>query len=188
MAGERAQEIRRKARDATTEMVRAIEQHGELSHLRGQPLDLGDDGPDWFLHRMLKQDGLSLPLIERGKDIDALEGETAAILERLRRRREWLLGRAAGCTPAEAVDFNDQRGRALEEYRERLVALNKAILGYNLTAPTPLHRRGIIVDRLVSRATDEIPEIPPLEATAPEPIQAQPISWREKIRRRLPRL
>ena len=182
MAGERAREMRQKARDATTEMVRAIEQHGELNHLHGQPLDLGDDGPDWFLHRMLKQDGLSLPLIERSRDIDALEEETSAILERLRRRREWLLGRAPGCAPAEAADFNDQRARALDEYQERLVALNKAILDYNLTAPTPLHRRGVIVDRLVSEASGDIP---PLEATAPEPSHVQSQSWRDKVRRRL---
>ncbi len=183
MAGERAQEGRQKARDATTEMVRAIEQHGELSHLHGRPLDLGDDGPDWFLHRMLKQDGLSLPLIERSKDIDTLERETSAILERLRRRREWLLGRAAACAPAEAAGFNDQRGRTLEEYREHLVALNKAILDYNLTAPTPLHRRGIIVDRAVDEAADGVP---PLSASAAAPPSAPaPASWRERVRQLL---
>ncbi len=182
MTSERARELRKKSQDATTEMVRAIEQHGELSHLHGRPLDLGEDGPDWFLHRMLKQDGLSLPLLERGKDIDALETETEAIVERPRRHREWLAGWEAGLVLADAAAFNDDRERALDEYRERLIALNKAILDYNLTAPTPLHRRGLIVDRVVARAAAEIA---PLEATAPEPARTQIQSWRDKVRRLL---
>ncbi len=182
MASERARELRRKAREATGEAVRQFEESGELRHLYGQRLDLGDDSPDWFLHRMLKRDGLSLPLIERGKDIDDAESAAAAIVERLRRRREWLSGPEARLTPAESSRFNEYRERGLAEYRERLVALNKAILDYNLTAPTPLHRRGIIVDHAVARVAADIA---PLEATAPTPASPATVSWRDRVRRRL---
>jgi len=182
MAGERSQEVRRKAREATGEAVRQFEESGELRHLYGQRLDLGDDGPDWFLHRMLKRDGLSLPLIERGKDIDDTERAATVIVERLRRRRAWLSGPEARLTPAESSRFNEYRERGLEEYRDRLVALNKAILDYNLTAPTPLHRHGIIVDHAVAHVADDIP---PLEATMAAPAQPATVSWRDRVRRRL---
>jgi len=102
-------------------------------------------------------------------------------LERLRRRREWLSGPQARLTPAESSRFNEYRERGLEEYRERLVALNKAILDYNLTAPTPLHRRGVIIDQAVAQAAADIL---PLEAT----VAADPpstVSWRDRLRKRL---
>lgn len=183
MAGERAQQLRKAARDATVEAMRAIEENGELKHLYGQRLDLDDD-PDWFLHRMLKRDGLSLPLLERGKDIDALTNQAEAIAERLRRRRDWLTRPETRLTLTVADDFNGYRERLLAEYRERLVALNKAILDYNLTAPTQLQRHGVIVDQRISRLTDNVP---PLQATAPEPAPAHtaPSSWGSRLRRRL---
>jgi len=182
MASERARELRQRAQDATVEAVRAIEENGELRHLHGRPLDLGDDSPDWFLHRMLKRDDLSLPLIERGKDIDAAARDAAEIVERLRRRRAWLTSPEARLTPAAAGDFNAYRERMLDEYRDGLVALNKAILDYNLTAPSALHRRGVIVAQRVEQATAEIQ---PLEATEPTAALTQPLPWRERVRRRV---
>src|SRR2546423_4723064 len=55
MAGARAQQIRAAAEDATAAAVTEWQDSGELRHLHGRPLDLSDDSPDWFLHRMLKQ-------------------------------------------------------------------------------------------------------------------------------------
>ena len=182
MASERARDLRKRAQDATVEAVRAIEENGELRHLYGRPLDLGDDGPDWFLHRMLKRDDLSLPLIERGKDIDAAARDAAEIIERLRRRRAWLTSAEARLSPAVADDFNAYRIRMLEEYRAGLVALNKAIIDYNLTAPSALHRRGVIVDQAVERATADIELLKP---TTSDPDPARPLSWRERVRRRV---
>ena len=182
MAGERARELRQRAQDATVEAVRAIEENGELRHLYGQPLDLGDDSPDWFLHRMLKRDDLSLPLIERGKDIDVAARDAAEIIARLRRRRVWLTSPEARLTTAAAGDFNAYRTRMLEEYRAGLVALNRVILDYNLTAPSALHRRGVIVNQAVEQATAEIR---PLEATDLDPTPTRPLPWRERVRRRV---
>ncbi len=185
MASERAQDLRKRAQDATMEVVRAIEENGELRHMHGRPLDLGDDGPDWFLHRMLKRDDLSLPLIKRGKDIDAAERDAAEIVERLRRRRAWLTSPEARLAPAVAGDFNAYRTRMLEEYRDGLIALNKAIIDYNLTAPSALHWRGIIVAQRVERAISEIQPLDATEATDLGPAPTRSLSWRERVRRRV---
>lgn len=185
MASERAGDLRKRARDATVEVVRAIEENGELRHLYGRPLDLGDDSPDWFLHRMLKRDDLSLPLIERGKDIDDAARDATEIVERLRRRRAWLTSTEARLTPAAAGDFNAYRTRLLEEYHDSLIALNRVILDYNLTAPSALHRRGVIVDQRVEQATAEIQPLDTTMAADLDPAPTRPLSWRERVRRRV---
>src|SRR5438067_13868624 len=135
MAGARASQIRAAAEDATAAAVTEWQEGGALRHLHGRPLDLTDDSPDWLLHRILKQQGFSLPIIERGKDLDEAQRRAAAIVERLRRRRAWLVRPEARCTSERARTFNQARVRALDDYRTALVELNRAILAYNLTAP-----------------------------------------------------
>jgi hypothetical protein len=181
MAGERAQQIRQAAEDATTAAVNEWQDSGELRHLHGRPLDLADDSPDWLLHRMLKQQGFSLPIIERGKDLDEAQSRAAAIVERLRRRHAWLVRPEARCTREQAHAFNVSRVRALEEYRTALGELNRAIRDYNLTAPSALHRRGYIVDQVVA---DVAQEIPPLDESAPAPAPAAAPSWVRAVWRR----
>ena len=181
MAGERAQQIRQAAEEATTAAVNEWQDSGELQHLHGQPLDLSDDSPDWLLHRMLKQQGFSLPIIERGKDLDEAQSRAAAIVERLRRRHAWLVRPEARCTREQAHAFNVSRVRALEEYRTALGELNRAIRDYNLTAPSALHRRGYIVDQVVA---DVAQEIPPLDEPAPAPAPAAAPSWVRAVWRR----
>ena len=180
MAGERAHQIRQAAEDATTAAVNEWQDSGALQHLHGQPLDLSDDSPDWLLHRMLKQQGFSLPIIERGKDLDEALGHATAIVDRLRRRRAWLVRPEARCTPEQAHAFNASRVRALEEYRTALGELNRAIRDYNLTAPPALHRRGYIVDQVVAGLAQEIP---PLDEPTPVPVAAAP-SWVRAVWRR----
>jgi hypothetical protein len=181
MAGERAQQIRQAAEDATTAAVNEWQDSGELRHLHGRPLDLSDDSPDWLLHRMLKQQGFSLPIIERGKDLDEAHDRASAIVERLRRRRTWLVRPEARCTPEQVHAFNASRLRALEEYRTALGELNRAIRDYNLTAPPALHRRGYIVEQVVASLAQEIP---PLDAPAPTPAPAAAPSWVRALWRR----
>jgi hypothetical protein len=181
MAGERAQQIRKVAEEATTAAVNEWQDSGALQHLHGQPLDLSDDSPDWLLHRMLKQQGFSLPIIERGKDLDEAQHCAAAIVERLRRRRAWLVRPEARCTPEQAHAFNVSRVRALEEYRTALGELNRAIRDYNLTAPSALHRRGYIVDQVLA---DVAQEIPPLDEPGPAPAPAATPSWVRAVWRR----
>jgi hypothetical protein len=179
MAGERAQLIRKAAEDATAAAVNEWQDSGALQHLHGRPLDLSDDSPDWLLHRMLKQQGFSLPIIERGKDLDEAQRRAAAIVERLRRRRAWLVRPEARCTPEQVHAFNASRVGALEEYRAALGELNRAIRDYNLTAPPALHRRGYIIDQVVAGLAEEIP---PLHEHTPTPAAAP--SWVRAVWRR----
>ncbi len=166
------------------EAIRAAQESGELSHLHGRRIDLGEDDPDWLMHKILKQEGFAPPLIERGKDIDRAEDEAEAIVARIRRRRAWLTSPGARATPELAASFNHARADAIEQYRAALVALNRAILDYNLTAPGALHRRGRRVDHDIAAVEREIP---PLDesAFAPAP-SAGPSFWR-RLRRRLGR-
>jgi hypothetical protein len=181
MVGERAQQIRKAAEDATTAAVNEWQDSGELRHLHGRPLDLSDDGPDWLLHRMLKQQGFSLPIIERGKDLDEAQHRATAIVERLRRRRAWLVRPEARCTPEQARAFNEARVHALAEYRAALGTLNRAILDYNLAAPPALQRRGYIVDQVVAALAEQIP---PLDDPAPAPAPTTAPSWVRAVWRR----
>lgn len=183
MAGEKARHILKKAQDATTAAVQQMEETDDLRHLYGQPLDLSDDSPDWFVHKLLKREGIAPPLVEQGKDIDAAKQQAEAMLERLRRRRDWLAHPASRCTTESARAFNDTRARALEEYGEALVSINRAILNYNLVAPAPMHRRGIIAAKAMEAAERAVP---PLDeaAFAQAPETPQPPRSRLPWRRR----
>src|SRR5438876_9689279 len=109
MAGARAPQIRAAAEDATAAAVNEWQDSGALGHLHGRPLDLTDDSPDWLLHRILKQQGFSLPIMEGGRDLDRGQRRAAVIVERRRRGRAWVVGREASCTPEQAHPSNDER-------------------------------------------------------------------------------
>lgn len=132
--------------DTTAEAMRAWQEHGELQHLHGKKIDMGDDSPEWLVNRILKQEGFLPPLIERGYDLDRAQREADAVLDRLRRRRDWLLQPDARTTAAMVRAFDEAREQGLAEYRAALESLNRAIRDYNLVAPATLHRRGIRLD------------------------------------------
>lgn len=176
MAGEKARYMLKRSADATTEALREWEQNGTLERLQGQRLDLSDDSPDWFLHNLLRQEGLGPPVLERAKDLDAAQHAAEQIIERIRRRRAWLSLPEAHCTSGGARAFNEAREAALDEYRAALTELNRGILTYNLTAPSPMHRRGIVVDRAVADAAHELPPLdipadPPAPVVQPSPLR-----------------
>ena len=57
------------------QQLRESRERGDFDDLpgRGKPLDLGDDGPDWWLKRKLASEGLSMPLppaLELRGDVD----------------------------------------------------------------------------------------------------------------------
>ena len=180
MAGEKARHIMKRAQDSTAEAMREWEENGALRHLHGKRLDLSDDSPDWFVHKLLKREGIAPPLVEQGKDIDAATRQAETILERLRRRRDWLAQPQAGCTAETAQAFNETRARTLEEYGQALTALNRAILNYNLVAPLPMHRRGIIVARAMEDAERAVPPLD-VAAFAPAPVPQTPGSSRSRL-------
>lgn len=155
---ERLRRMRRDADHAIGEAMRRAHASGELRHLHGQPLHLDDD-PDWLATKVLKSQGFSHPLIEAARDLDEPRREAEAVLERFRRRRQWLTTAESRATITQIQTFNESRERMLGEYRDRLRTLNSAIQDYNLTAPTALHQIPVRIDRAVEQAAREVPEI-----------------------------
>ncbi len=152
---------RKPTEDDIAEAVRASQESGELSHLYGKPLDLSETTSEWLMRRTLQEAGFSHPLLERGKDLDAAQQEAEEIVEEIRRRRAWLTSPEARCTAIQAHRFNEKRLDALEEYRKRLMELDRAILSHNLSVPTTLQRRQIKVDAEVSAAAEAVPRLDP---------------------------
>lgn len=160
---------RRQAERDLGEQVRRAEERGDLRHLYGKPLDLSQDTSEWLVNRFLKQAGFSHPLIEYGRELEEPAREADRVLERLRRRRQWLLRPEARCSVQDAHAFNSLRRAALEEYREKLLKLNRAIMDFNLRAPGAFHRRAYNVEGAVAAAGADIPEI---QIEIPEPRRA----------------
>lgn len=131
-----------------SQAMRQWEESGETEQLRGRPLDLSDDSPEWFANRLLKKEGYSHPLIERARDIDALVAEAEAIKDRI---RELESRHACAGKVAETI----LKGRLLSEYRERPEEANRQIRSYNLGAPQALHRRLIPVRDMATSLDEE---------------------------------
>lgn len=159
-AEKRLEAKRRQIERDLGEQARQAQESGELRHLYGKPLDLSQDTSEWLVHRFIKQAGFSHPLLEHGKELEEPAREADKVMERLGRRRQWLLRPEARCTPRDVHAFNEMRRAALDEYREKLVKLNRAIRDFNLRAPTALHRRAYDVDGAVAAAADDIPALP----------------------------
>ena len=177
---ERSRDLQKRAEDATDEAMRVMHERGELQHLHGKPLDLSDSSSDWLVNRVLKEQGFSHPLIERGKEIEEAERKLAAPLEQLRQRRSWLTRPGTGPTSEQIRSFNQRRERVLADYRARLEQLNRDLRDYNLTVPDALHRRLFSVDAMVARAAGEIAPLRPQAPAEPAP---QPKGIRRLFRR-----
>jgi len=182
MSSERVRQMQKAASDATSAVIRDLEESGELRHLHGRRLDLSDDSPEWFAHQLLKREGLTPPIIEQGKEIDAAREAAEAIMQRPRGRRAWLSRPETRATPEDARTFNAARLRALDEYRSALNDLNRAILDFNLVAPSPMHRRGVIVNAAMDAAEKSVP---PLDEPAPASEQQRRTSRRRAMLRKL---
>jgi hypothetical protein len=192
MTNDREQQRRQKVRDVTAAAMSELQETDGLRHLYGQRLDLSDDSPEWFVHQLLKREGLAPPIVEQGHDIDRAKRAAHEMVEKLRARRDWLGRPGGGYTVATAIAFNDARERVLREYRETLQDLNRAIISYNLSAPSALHRRGVRVERSVEQAVRDVPPLPiDTQRPAASPPRRSRVPWRRSGRdsranRRLP--
>src|SRR5579864_2657917 len=130
MAAQRARQIRDKAEESVSEEMRRLHESGEIAHLYGRPLMLDDD-PDWLVTRVLKDQGYSHPLLEAAKELEEPRRRAGDEISRLRRKHPWLAERAWSLTPEQAEEFNRLRAASLEQYRQRLQDLNRAIRDYN---------------------------------------------------------
>lgn len=178
--------MRKRVQSADAELGRLVEEahrSGELEHLYGKPLDLEDDSPEWFARKMLKDAGFTHPLVDRAREIDAARQEAEEPVLRLRERYARLAGSSARPNADVARRFNERRQEGLDEYRRRLVDLNRAIRDYNLSAPSSMHRRAIEVEGVVRAAADEVP---PLTVAGPQmepPKEKPPTRFRRLLRR-----
>lgn len=142
-------------------MMKEMHERGELSHLQGKPLALEEDDPAWLVTRMLKQEGFSHPLLERRQEVELQLRSADARIDRLARRRQELQEEQLSTAPEIASAFNDGRRIALQEYRESLPKLNRAIRDYNLTVPMPLHITPVQIDAQIARVEQLVPELQP---------------------------
>lgn len=147
-----------KVEEATSEHISWLEESGELRHLHGKPLDLSDD-PNWLVTKVLKQAGFSHPLLEQRKELYAPLAPVEGRLDALTRRREWLLRPESRSRSEYHREFNTDRARILEEYRERLAEVNRGIRDFNLAAPDALHERPVRTDVAMQQIEERIPAI-----------------------------
>jgi len=148
------------------EMIRSLEERGELRHLYGRQLDLQGD-VEYLANKTLKAQGFPHPLLERARELDRPRHEAEMVLERLHRRRNWLADARSRTTAQQAFAFNEQRRAALDQYRGKLEVLNRAIRDYNLAAPDALQQRPMVLERAMSEAAAEIPPLELPEPPAP---------------------
>jgi DnaJ family protein C protein 28 len=115
---------------------------GQFDNLpgKGKPLRL-DENPhedaDWrTAHRILKNAGFTLPWIETLREIET-DLESARVI--LRRTWAWRLDSLAAAE--DPVWIESEWLRAVDVFREKISALNKQILDYNLQVPSDRFQR-----------------------------------------------
>jgi hypothetical protein len=181
---ERLRKRRELALEAEEQLLAELRERDELQSLSGQPLDLSDDSPSWFMNRLLRREGMSHPLLERGRDVDEALEELWKILEPVRR---WWDRIVAGrqWTAAEAATFNLRRSQALADIRERIPRVNALIRDHNLVVPDALHRRPMPVEETMRRLAEDIPELESAVPLTPSPRRGWPaILLRATFRKR----
>lgn len=167
----RTPDLIKTAEEAIADLVARLERSGELQHLYSQPLDLSDTSPNWFMHRLLKREGFSHPVLELGKELDVAIASRLQIVDQLRDQRRRLLSRPGGYTGTQAEGFNAVREFTMHKYREVLKDLNRAIRDHNVVVPLLLQRRPFVADEEVERFAQQVPPVDnsfPAE-TAPRP-------------------
>ncbi len=179
MARERLRTRREAALEIEEQLLQEARERDELRALWGRPLDLSDESPNWFMNRLLRREGVSHPLIERGRDVDEAIAEVWRLLEPVRQRHARLTALEPQVTERDASAFNLRREHALEEARVRLPELNRVIRDHNLMVPDALHRRPFPLAETLERLASEIP---PIEAQVPEGGRQQE-GWRRHMRK-----
>ena len=112
--------------------MRRWRDQGDLTRLSAARVDLTDTSPEWFANRLLKREGFSHPVLERGRDVDQLLRDAEAVAERLRR-----------LPPGICAD------RLTASYRAKLGEYNRAATAYNPQVPDLLQKRRVDVHSLV---------------------------------------
>lgn len=151
-------------RDVVEEILGDAQARGDFDNLRGkgQPLRLEDDtaaGDKALAYRVLKNNNIAPPEIERGREIDGELERADELLETLRRRRNALLGGKTSPSAADRRMYNLVRDKTEAQYRELLRATNSKVLSLNILAPAALHRPTIKVDARMQAFAEEFPRL-----------------------------
>ncbi len=155
---------RRQWSDVVEEILTEAQARGDFDNLpgKGQPLRLDDDfyaGDKALAYRLLKNNDVAPPEIERGREIDAELARAQELLETLRWRRNALVGGRATVPAAERRMYNLVRDKTEAQYRELLRAINSKVLSLNILAPAPLHRPLVQIEARLRAFAEEFPRL-----------------------------
>ena len=136
--------------DIVEQQIAQARERGDFENLRGQgkPLRLDRNplaGEKALAYSLLKNNNMSPPEIERGKEIAEDLDQAEALLVRLRRQRDRLRLRTH-LFASDRRSYNVLLEGTLLRYREALGAINSKILSLNIMAPPALHQKMIDVE------------------------------------------
>ena len=136
------------------EQIRQAMERGEFDNLpgKGKPLNLDEnpyEDPGWrTAYRMLKDNGFTLPWIEKRRDIeDDFEKSVLSL------RQKWECWQNADAHRGMAQPKREWQ-QALQSFREEITKLNKRIRDYNLKIPSnQFQRRSIDIEQEIAKIT-----------------------------------
>src|ERR1700730_7458179 len=147
------------------EQIQEAVARGDFDNLpgTGKPLNLEDDalaGDKSSAYRLLKQNGYAPPEIELLKEIRHENERVEQQLNRLRSQASALRTRRVSPFPSEKRAYNDSVEKAATAYEEKLRALNRKILTFNLSVPATMHMTFLDVEKKMQQFRDACPLLP----------------------------
>jgi DnaJ family protein C protein 28 len=138
------------------EHIRKAMRGGKFDNLpgKGKPLRLDDhphSSPQWRLaHHLLKENGFTLPWIERLRNIELQREVARANLLRVWRWRQ----EALDSQSLPAAQLEVEWRRATTVFKQQIEDLNRQILAYNLEVPlTRFQKQPLNADHEIARLT-----------------------------------
>lgn len=155
----------RQYRDYIEEQIQEAVARGEFDNLAGtgKPLNLEDNlqaGDKTSAYRLLKQNGYAPPEIELLKEIRGENERVEQQLNRLRIQARDLRTRRVAPFPSEKRAYNNAVEKTATAYEEKLRALNRKILTFNLSVPATMHMTFLDVEKKVQQFRDACPLLP----------------------------
>jgi DnaJ family protein C protein 28 len=147
------------------EQIQQAVARGEFDNLpgTGKPLKLEDDalaGDKTTAYRMLKQNGYAPPELELLKEIRRENERVEQQLNRLRSQARSLRTRRVSPFPGEKHAYNESVEKAATAYEEKLRALNRKILTFNLSVPAAMHMTFLDVEKKMQQFRDACQLLP----------------------------
>jgi len=147
------------------EQIQKAVKRGDFDNLpgMGKPLNLDDNalaGDKTSAYRLLKQNGYAPPEIELLKEIRGENERVEQQMNRLRSQARDLRTRRVSPFPGEKRAYNNSVAKAATAYEEKLRALNRKILTFNLSVPATMHMTFLDVEKKMQQFRDACPLLP----------------------------